>query len=338
MIIDMNIDVVITYVDGDDPIWVKSKNKYDTTKETTLESASKWRFKSNNEALYCIKSINKFAPFFRKIYLVMSGPSQNPIWLNEVNKLHIPLVVIYHSQFYIDKSHLPVFNSTSIEANIHNIPGLSEYFVYFNDDCFLGDHVTKNDFISDDGKLLIQLDRPDSKRGKPSKNEIGYYSAWKNTNNMLDRIFQDTVPKSMFYKHLFTYVYKPDYRIGWERNVIKHVPQVQKKSTHKKLRTIFPEEFEENSRSRFRSIYIYNTSAGLAEYYELYTGNALQYNTSSLSILVNDYTYWNTIVFSAALYDTFKFINIQSTITVNGEDADTQLKEFLENTVNKMVS
>ena len=33
---------------------------------------------------------------------------------------------------------LPTFSSPAIEANLHRIPGLSEHFLYFNDDVFLG--------------------------------------------------------------------------------------------------------------------------------------------------------------------------------------------------------
>jgi hypothetical protein len=33
---------------------------------------------------------------------------------------------------------LPTFSSPAIEANLHRIAGLSEHFLYFNDDVFLG--------------------------------------------------------------------------------------------------------------------------------------------------------------------------------------------------------
>ena len=96
--------------------------------------------------------------------------------------------------------------------------------------------------------------------------------------------------------------------------------------------------FCQNSKSKFRSTFIYNTSAGFAEYYELYTKNAIQYNTNTISTHVNDYTHWNNMLFSTLKYGTFKFINIQSTISEDGQEADNQLKIFLEDDFNKMVS
>jgi hypothetical protein len=38
---------------------------------------------------------------------------------------------------FLLKENLPVFNADPIEINLHRIPGLSEKFVYFNDDTFL---------------------------------------------------------------------------------------------------------------------------------------------------------------------------------------------------------
>jgi UDP-N-acetylglucosamine-lysosomal-enzyme len=42
---------------------------------------------------------------------------------------------------FVNKSHLPVFSSPSIESHLHRIPGLSDKFVYFNDDVMLGSDV-----------------------------------------------------------------------------------------------------------------------------------------------------------------------------------------------------
>src|SRR5699024_7061147 len=54
--------------------------------------------------------------------------------------------IINHKDF-LSKENLPVFNSCAIEINLHRIPGLSERFVYFNDDTFLIDYVKEKDFF-----------------------------------------------------------------------------------------------------------------------------------------------------------------------------------------------
>ena len=51
---------------------------------------------------------------------------------------------------YPNKSHLPTFNSNSIESNLHRIPGLSRIFAIFNDDFFVGAPITPEDFIEGD--------------------------------------------------------------------------------------------------------------------------------------------------------------------------------------------
>ena len=45
-------------------------------------------------------------------------------------------------------SHLPTFSSPAIETHIHRIPGLSQKFIYLNDDVMFGKDVWPDDFYS----------------------------------------------------------------------------------------------------------------------------------------------------------------------------------------------
>lgn len=54
--------------------------------------------------------------------------------------------IVKHEDF-IPKEFLPVFNSTAIEVHLHRIPGLSDNFVYFNDDMYLMKHCKPTDFF-----------------------------------------------------------------------------------------------------------------------------------------------------------------------------------------------
>lgn len=67
-----------------------------------------------------MRSLFKFAPWVRTVYLVTNG--QVPSW---VNLDHPKLTVITHDQIFHNKSHLPTFSSPAIESNLHRIPGLS---------------------------------------------------------------------------------------------------------------------------------------------------------------------------------------------------------------------
>lgn len=122
------IDFVITWVDGSDKAWREEKAKYDGTGvvDDHDERYRDWEFLK-----YWFRGVEKFAPWVRKIHFVTWG--HLPEWLNTENeKLHI----VRHED-YIPKEYLPVFNSNVLEIYMNRIPGLSEKFVYFNDDFFL---------------------------------------------------------------------------------------------------------------------------------------------------------------------------------------------------------
>lgn len=124
----MGIDFIIIWVDGKDENWRKKKNAY---KASEKGDDSDIRYRDWGLLKYWFRGVETFAPWVRKIYFV--SDNQCPDWLNKNNgKLHI----ISHEEF-IPKKYLPTFNSHTIELNLHRIKGLSEQFVYFNDDVFL---------------------------------------------------------------------------------------------------------------------------------------------------------------------------------------------------------
>ena len=136
------VDAVILWVDGSDPV-LASKIKSYLREENipgSYPGAQPTCFASNNEIRYCVLSILKFAPFIRNIFIVTDG--QDPGLSDEV-KTHFPgreksIQIVDHSEIYRGYEHfLPVFNSSSIQSMIWRIEGLSENFIYFNDDVFL---------------------------------------------------------------------------------------------------------------------------------------------------------------------------------------------------------
>ena len=77
-----------------------------------------------------------FAPWVGRIFVVVASPSQVPAWLNAS---HERIRIIYHEQIFDRAStQLPTFNSLAIETVLHRIDGLSNLFMYFNNDVFLG--------------------------------------------------------------------------------------------------------------------------------------------------------------------------------------------------------
>lgn len=137
----MDIDFVITWVDMNDPEWLEEFSRYRYDKHNTRNGVSEARFRDNGFLRYWFRGVEKFAPWVRKIHFIVNG--RTPEWLDTSNpKLHI----VRHADF-IPAEFLPTFNSVVIERYMHRIPGLSEHFVYFNDDFYIINHLPVERFF-----------------------------------------------------------------------------------------------------------------------------------------------------------------------------------------------
>ena len=139
--IDYPIDIVIPWVDGDDPAWRAERARYTADSNSDNSEA---RYREWDLFRYWFRGIETYAPWVRTIHLVTWG--HLPPWLNtEHPKLHI----VNHRDF-IPREYLPTFSSHAIELNMHRIPGLSEHFLYFNDDVYMTRISSPDDFFSGD--------------------------------------------------------------------------------------------------------------------------------------------------------------------------------------------
>lgn len=55
---------------------------------------------------------------------------------------------LFVQEIFQNVSHLPTFSSPAIESHIHRINGLSQKFIYLNDDVMFGKDVWPDDFYS----------------------------------------------------------------------------------------------------------------------------------------------------------------------------------------------
>ena len=138
MILQEEIDFVITWVDGSDKAWQKEKACYNPAVGTDDDEE---RYRDWELLKYWFRGVEKFAPWVRKIHFITWG--HLPEWLDTENpKLHI----VRHED-YIPKDYLPTFNCNVLEIYLHKIEGLAEKFVYFNDDFFLTRNTRPEDFF-----------------------------------------------------------------------------------------------------------------------------------------------------------------------------------------------
>lgn len=126
-----DIDIIVTWVDGSDPVWLKEKEKYLKIHPVYEEkSDSNIRFESWDNLQYWFRAIERFMPWVHNIFFVTYG--HLPVFLRTE---HPRLKIVKHSD-YIPQEYLPTYNSNTIEMNFHRIPQLAENFILFNDDFF----------------------------------------------------------------------------------------------------------------------------------------------------------------------------------------------------------
>lgn len=130
-----DIDIVITWVDGNDPEWQEDFNLYSPHKRELA------RFQDLGTLRYLFRGIEACLPWYRKIHLITYGHLPN--WL-DINFSRLNIVT--HEQI-MPTSCLPTFNSQAIEMAFGNIPDLADKFIYFNDDMFVLEPMAKTSFF-----------------------------------------------------------------------------------------------------------------------------------------------------------------------------------------------
>lgn len=161
----MEIDIVYLWVNGNDPAWRSRKDAFlKNTDQTSNEAINDSRFIDNDELKYSLRSIELNAPWIRHIYIVTD--KQIPSWLDTGN----PRISIIDHTVIMPKEALPCFSSPALEWCIDNIPGLSEHFLYANDDTFIGHKVTPDFFFTANGMPIVRL-----KKWTSSKRDMSLY-------------------------------------------------------------------------------------------------------------------------------------------------------------------
>lgn len=136
----IKIDLVYLWCDGNDPAFQERKSAF-RKNNNKIDGEGKERFFDNQELKYSLRSVEKYANWIHHIFIITDR--QIPKWLNTKNE---KISIIDHS-IILPKELIPCFNSTVIERYIYKIPGLSEYFLYGNDDTFFGKEISPNYFF-----------------------------------------------------------------------------------------------------------------------------------------------------------------------------------------------
>ena len=152
------IDFVVPMVFPLDPAW---QREYERARGDSARAAVRnvrWRSWDMEEMM--ISCVMKYMPWLRTVHILLASKTQRREWMGR--PWDGKLAVHYHRDF-IPEKYLPCFSSPCIEMFLHRIPGLSEQFIYANDDMFPLSPLSPDDFFrtvlpsSPDGALPCQL-------------------------------------------------------------------------------------------------------------------------------------------------------------------------------------
>lgn len=221
------IDAVYTWVDGTDENWQRLKAKVQSqhTGEALIQDAlANARFDDHDELRYSLRSIEQYAPWIRKVWIVTSG--QVPDWL----ELENPKVqIVTHDDIWPSSEGLPNFNSHAIEACLHRIEGLAEHYLYFNDDMILGKPVSPSNFFHGNGVSKYFYSRALVGFGAVNADDNASTIAAKNAREALNLQTVSTLSRKFF-----------------------HTPSPLRRSVTEQLEAEYPELFVQTRKAQFR--------------------------------------------------------------------------------------
>lgn len=283
------IDFVIPWVDPTDIEWQNAKKQ--CRREHSGDDSSKY-YKDLETLKYVFRSIELNCPWYNKIYLITCG--HLPKWLN---LQHPNVILVTHDELYFDNKDLPTFNSQSIEMNLPNLKGVSEHFIYLNDDFIIMNKTTEDRFFVN-SKPVDFLSHGWLKRGKLFQTLNGH-KPWNSALNNCLRLINDKFsPVSLSFDTAFHQSYSLKTKLSnfLSINLYKkilwlehwHHPQPYLLSEMKKVHREFSKEMSVCSKNKFRSDndllqYIYR-------YWNLASDNFTPYKHNDGYVLkINDY-------------------------------------------------
>lgn len=249
------IDFVLPWVDGDNTEWKQIRERY--LPKSDNDASSSARFRDMETLKYALRSIEQHCPWYNKIYLITKGYS--PSWLN---KEYPRVEIVSEDELFIDKSHLPVFNSVAIEMNLVNLSQLSEKFVYMNDDFIIYNSLEPSRFFKEGKPVDFFSHNPiprNSLFGLIKKRDTWIHSI----NNVLELYNERFAPIQMHDRYLFDKSYSTIDKIN--NYILKyllkrliwinhwHHPQPMLKQTLREVYREFGTEMMQSSQNRFRS-------------------------------------------------------------------------------------
>jgi hypothetical protein len=244
--VTFDIDIVFSWVDG-------SAIEFQRARALRMQSYvvgegddSEARYRQIDELKYALRSVYLFAPWIRRIFIVTDSPT--PSWLDD----HPAVTIVPSEAFFRDQANLPTHNSHAIESQLQHIEGLSEHFLYSNDDMFFARPVSPDMFFSPGGitKFIEATTRIGLGDNSPTRS--GFENAARVNRGLLRSRFGRVTTR-----HL------------------EHAATPLRKSVLFEMEQEFKEEFDRTAASPFRSSTDISVTNSFYHYYALMTGRAV---------------------------------------------------------------
>lgn len=267
-----NIDFVVTWVDGNDPVWKASFVDYSQREGRDVDNTIN-RYRDWDTLRYWFRGVERFAPWVHKIYFVTYA--HLPQWLKTE---HPKLVIVKHEDF-IPSKYLPTFSSFPIELFLHKIEGLTERFVYFNDDMFLLKNVSPQRFFRNGlpCDMAVQTLLPDGKFGNFVYQAVDLINRNFDKSEVIRRNFSQWYNLRYSKYILLNLIYSQERKFpGF---IMNHLPQGYLKSTFNQVWEQCDEDLERTCSHKFRTYG--DVIFWIVRYWQLASGNFMPYNIFS---------------------------------------------------------
>ncbi len=254
--VQFDVDFVFTWVDSHDPEWQKMYAAHRPGASTDATSMS--RFFNRNELMFALRALDANAPWIRKVHIASN--CRPPRWLNVD---HPRIEWVPHEEIF-DAKYLPTFSSHAIETRLHKIPGLTNHFVYSNDDFLITRASKKSDFFESNGLCRLKLEDWGGVVGEAAEGEPDYLNGARNSQRLIERDF-GVSPTQL---HC-------------------HAPQALRVDILEEMEARYGDAFVRTMEAKFRKVTDVAVTGFFFHHYAYVTGRALKGNEPTMLIQQN---------------------------------------------------
>lgn len=241
-----DIDLVFSWVDGSSSEFQRQRAAQMAGYVVGEGDETAARYRHVDELRYALRSVHMYAPWVRRIFIATDSP--RPAWLADDPRV----TLVRSEEFFADPAVLPTHNSHAVEAQLHRIDGLSEHFLYSNDDMFFARPVGPELFFTAGGVSKFVECPVRIGIGDPLPHRSGHDNALRINRALLRERFGRSITRDL-----------------------EHCATPLRRSVMAELEAEFPADSARTAASRFRSATDISVTNSLYHYYALMTGRAI---------------------------------------------------------------